>query len=1025
MATYGVDIEIGVKGQQKLQDLSRQVKQLGRATDLVAESLGKKGKVSQSVENYNQVLQRTEKTLRTVIAGTRAETKAIQQYAQALNNVIAIEQRQQKLVRAAFRATPAGQAELELTKARKSLEVQRAAAKFREDSAKSQAAFEQAFLESAKRSNERVNERIKLQERLNSGLRKGAFEARMLAENTRLAAERKVFGTQFLGPATPLKAEQASAIAAAQSTERLVRERSAQAAAKLVFNKNLELALLTKIVGKTGEQGLLQKGINDIQQRMIRDGQALAAQKERALAADKKSADLAALQRKRGIGGAISSGLIGGGFPLLFGQSGAAAVGGAAGGFAGGALGGGFGFALSVVGTALGQAVEQSEQFSKSIIDLNSGIDGTAVSASITASEVNELANALGRTKEEAVEALAGFKDLGADTEQVKSLALVFGSDVGTPKALAAVEEISDLGKIILANTKKLGRDRAVQLLQQLESGDQLAVELELIRAIADQEERRLIDQQARISLGDRFFAGLAQAGAGAEGMAIAPIITPEQLRDERVARFSKKIRKQLGLAVPDVSEAVKGYRELLNLVNDPDSIKTDPTINLEKRLGIINAQIDAESKVVGLSSEGAAIVRRKLAFERKIAQIQETGKAERKRLTDLEDISLSNTIQTRAEKLATLQFEREIAVAVERSATASEKTLEPVQKKLDALKDRNAFEREYGELIMSGSTTAAAKQVIEAKKQAKEIDELVEKQVRSNDLQISILRVIVAQTIGTDAHAAAQEALNDALERENEIREKGKKAKGEIKGKKTPAENIEEEMRRVKAQLNDLLDPANQVIAAAQAIGDAFAESFKGLITGSMSAQEALANLFQRTADHFADMAAQMIAKQIQMKILGIALSFFDPGGGGGASSVPSSAYGDMSVAGPSFFAEGGYVSGPTRALVGEGGQSEYVIPENKMRESMARYSRGARGSSVIPETGASGTSGEGGGVAVAAPIDVRYSIERINNIDYVTNDQFQQGLQQAAAQGAQRGEQNTLKRLQMSGSTRRRLGM
>ena len=62
---------------------------------------------------------------------------------------------------------------------------------------------------------------------------------------------------------------------------------------------------------------------------------------------------------------------------------------------------------------------------------------------------------------------------------------------------------------------------------------------------------------------------------------------------------------------------------------------------------------------------------------------------------------------------------------------------------------------------------------------------------------------------------------------------------------------------------------------------------------------------------------------------------------------------------------------------------------------------------------------------VAVAAPIDVRYSIERINNIDYVTNDQFQQGLQQAAAQGAQRGEQNTLKRLQMSGSTRRRLGM
>jgi hypothetical protein len=122
---------------------------------------------------------------------------------------------------------------------------------------------------------------------------------------------------------------------------------------------------------------------------------------------------------------------------------------------------------------------------------------------------------------------------------------------------------------------------------------------------------------------------------------------------------------------------------------------------------------------------------------------------------------------------------------------------------------------------------------------------------------------------------------------------------------------------------------------------------------------------------------------------------------------------------------AEGGYVSGPTPALIGEGGESEYVIPESKMRESMARYSRGARGSSVIPETGASGTSGEGGGAAVAAPIDVRYTVERINSVDYVTADQFQTGMRQAANQGAKQGEQQTLKRLQMSGGTRKRLGM
>ena len=93
-------------------------------------------------------------------------------------------------------------------------------------------------------------------------------------------------------------------------------------------------------------------------------------------------------------------------------------------------------------------------------------------------------------------------------------------------------------------------------------------------------------------------------------------------------------------------------------------------------------------------------------------------------------------------------------------------------------------------------------------------------------------------------------------------------------------------------------------------------------------------------------------------------------------------------------------------------------------MRESMSRYSRGARGSSVIPESG-SDTSVEGGETAVAAPIDVRYTIDRINSVDYVTADQFQAGMRQAANQGAKQGEQQTLKRLQLSSGTRKRLGM
>ena len=70
---------------------------------------------------------------------------------------------------------------------------------------------------------------------------------------------------------------------------------------------------------------------------------------------------------RRGVGSAVGSGIIGGGFPLLFGQGPLAAAAGGIGGAAGGALAaipgmGQFGFALSIAGTAIGSAMEDLTQ---------------------------------------------------------------------------------------------------------------------------------------------------------------------------------------------------------------------------------------------------------------------------------------------------------------------------------------------------------------------------------------------------------------------------------------------------------------------------------------------------------------------------------------------------------------------------------------------------------------------------------------------------------------------------------------
>lgn len=59
---------------------------------------------------------------------------------------------------------------------------------------------------------------------------------------------------------------------------------------------------------------------------------------------------------------AISEGLIGGAFPLLFGQGIGASIGGLAGGAAGGFAGGNLGFGLSLIGTALGTAFDTAVQ---------------------------------------------------------------------------------------------------------------------------------------------------------------------------------------------------------------------------------------------------------------------------------------------------------------------------------------------------------------------------------------------------------------------------------------------------------------------------------------------------------------------------------------------------------------------------------------------------------------------------------------------------------------------------------------
>lgn len=130
--------------------------------------------------------------------------------------------------------------------------------------------------------------------------------------------------------------------------------------------------------------------------------------------------------------------------------------------------------------------------------------------------------------------------------------------------------------------------------------------------------------------------------------------------------------------------------------------------------------------------------------------------------------------------------------------------------------------------------------------------------------------------------------------------------------------------------------------------------------------------------------------------------------------------------------YAEGGIARSPQMALYGERGPEAFVpLPDG--RNIPVKLDQRSDALNRYKPMGATGTMAAEGDMAAAAggatpggsAIDVRYTVERINNVEYVTAEQFQVGLRQAAAQGAQQGERQTLRRLQQSPSTRRRIGV
>lgn len=301
--------------------------------------------------------------------------------------------------------------------------------------------------------------------------------------------------------------------------------------------------------------------------------------------------------------------------------------------------------------------------------------------------------------------------------------------------------------------------------------------------------------------------------------------------------------------------------------------------------------------------------------------------------------------------------------------------------------------------------------------------------QAKSNELKVEDLRLSKELN---ELDQAAIGAIEDQIElleaklngTEEELRMKREIAALEAKGvNPQQAANLVQTRQLLQEQLEAKTALEAQYKDLASGIAGEMTSAFRSVIDGTKSVEEAFADMLKGIGNKFLDMAMKLITDALTQQLVKLFAGLFGGIGGGGGGFGSISGYGMNSFGSFGLFAEGGYVNKPTLGLIGEAGESEYIIPEKKMPAAMARYSAGARGEEVMNGPDNQLLSKYSAGGNSSGTITVESNI--INNVEYVTMDQARTMTEQAATAGAQRGHGRTMNVLQHSRGQRSRIGM
>jgi tape measure domain-containing protein len=799
------------------------------------------------------------------------------------------------------------------------------------------------------------------------------------------------------------------------------------------------------------------------------------------------------------LGGVASNAIIGGAFPLLFGQGAGAATGGAIGGAVGGLFGGTGGFAGSLLGTLIGDIASKGQVVKKLGEDIG-----------FSAEQTRLLEGAFKRAGSE-------FDKFEASVQNIRGLSLDIEDQANAIKLVSTLTETfgGEIDKVTNAFTSALESGKVTQAtLNQLTSqgipiqealAQKYGVSRSAIVAMAKDgkipvqtlsdvlvdmgnkglqagEKPRSAFEQFSSALGGTATAvgNVASVLSSVLGPAIDTIILkatqalniltetintellrtdiqsksgkivgPEKLKEieadaMKIAsmRFPSKAQgNQLAAGAGIISPAAQaefqilreqGIRNELQKFGFESGILKTPTSTVET-IGRINAP----SQLPPSGDGGAAA-----------DKAAKDAARERKRVAEL--VRSQGLVTAEVKRQA--EFSAKIAAAEMAQDPILVRRLQGEQQLVEwGYETANLLEKEQNaEGRLAIAQAQQAKQGLIIQETAQDLAKLAadrlkahQQTLRDLDTELQLALALTNEERNRIALEAERLNLKDQGRSDQEIEE--------ILTKKVlltaPGMQIKTFIAESSRQLNDLEAVAIRVSQGiGDAVGNSLANGITGLIEGTATAKEVFANFLRDVGQILVQEGTKMIATYIA---IGIAKIFAGMGGGGGGGGNAASALGsNPNVAaysplakggtfanGIATFAKGGtfsnsIVSSPTLFKFADGGTTRTGLMGEAGPEAIMPLKRGSDGSLGVQATGIREAMGRPPGGANGSPVlNMSFQSTTINGTEYVSRDQLEAAMaatrRQAAKEGANRGMNMTLDKIQNSPSTRSRVGI